>query len=138
MTIKEIIESLLKDQNLFEVVDVMDVNHKPHPYCITPAHIDGKTMVLDEHAIRRAEKKGARCGMYVKGDEWRNSYKKGWKKCDVPYDEHTSDKVCFLKLLRGGTEREAKEILTGLAGELEEGVIDGFAFVETEEKFRIG
>lgn len=76
------IEEDLKDQDLFKVKSVEDINHKPHPYRV-------------------------------------------------------SDNVCFLQLLRNGTNEEAQNILKTLVDTLGLSFIDGFTFVETPEKYRI-
>ena len=64
----------LSEQGNFKVVDTIGV---PHPYCITPKHVEIASQwhggILDESAIRHAEERGAKCG--VKG-------------CNLNYDQH--------------------------------------------------
>jgi hypothetical protein len=58
-------------------------------------------------------------------------------RCTISYAEHTSDRVCFLKLKRDTTNKELSEALKALVDILGEKYLDGFSFIETEEKFRI-
>jgi hypothetical protein len=55
----------------------------------------------------------------------------------LPYSEHTCDRVMALKLKRNGTNKEANEILLGIKDEVSNMDIDGFIFIETDEKYRI-
>lgn len=117
---KEQIEKALLQQDLFEVYDVTNVNHKPHPYVIGPKHISNSSGAYLN--IEECERKGVKCAH---------------PECNLSYKEHTSDLVCFLKLKRNGTNEEANSVLKNLVNELGENFIDGFAFIETKEKFRI-
>jgi uncharacterized protein with ATP-grasp and redox domains len=136
------IEEALKDQNLFLVKSVMDVNHKPHIFCITEKHVvyasDNCGGMLSDSAIKEYEKKhGPSCGMYVKGNNIANHRISGYEKCTIPYSQHTSDNICFLQLLRNGTKEEGQTILKDLVDSIGEKFIDGFSLVETKEEFRI-
>lgn len=118
----ERIQEELKSQDLFKCLEVNNINHKPHPYMIGPAHIKysnegGRGGILNEQVCR--EVKCAHTG------------------CNLPYAEHTSDNVAFLQLLRNGINVEAGTILKKLVDSLGESFVDGFVFVETEEKFKI-
>ena len=115
------IKEALKDQDLYLVKDVMDINHRPHQYTIGPAHIgyasDHHSGMLDMETI-----KNVKCA---------------YPNCNIPYEDHTSDNVCFLQLKSNGTNDEASTILKKLVTDLGESFVDGFAFVDTDEKFRI-
>lgn len=118
---KKINEALI-DQDLFVCLNVMDVNHKPHPYTVGPAHIKyanegGRRGILNEQVCREV--------------------KCAFQGCNTSYDEHTADNVAFLQLKRNGTNEEAQNILKEVVDTLGPEFIDGFSFVETEEKFRI-
>lgn len=125
--IKDKYTELFKESDLFRMKDIMEVNHKPHPYMIGPRHVtyasDNWSGMLSPEAIRAGEKAN-KCRCAVKG-------------CTVPYDEHTADTVMFLQLKRNGTNEEANAFLKGISDEVAADGIDGFAMVETEEKFRI-
>lgn len=55
------------------------------------------------------------------------------------YDQHyDGEKVLFVSLRRDLTNREAHSQLSGVKGLMEENKLEGWAFVETEEKWRIG
>jgi hypothetical protein len=118
----------------YMVIDSIEsVNFKPHPYCIDTAHVvyasDHCGGILDDQAIRDAERYGhAHCGM---------------RGCRLPYDQHTSDRVAFVKLLRNVTQEEARSYLLSVSDFVEKNPrefghkLDGFVFIETPEKFRI-
>jgi hypothetical protein len=56
----------------------------PHPYCITPKHLElCDSMYLNEDTIRRAEERGARCG--VSG-------------CQLSCDEHETSVTLFVEV----------------------------------------
>ncbi|RWZ82720.1 MAG: hypothetical protein EO766_17960, partial [Hydrotalea sp. AMD] len=81
----------------FRVLSISSVNFKPHPYTIGPAHIgyasDKYGGKLTEDCIREGEKQGkVHCAT---------------GNCYTPFDEHTSDKVCFVQLTRHLTKEEA-------------------------------
>lgn len=119
----------------FKLDSITNVNYKPHPYCITPEHLETADMYLNETSIREAEKNGVRCGMYVKGDKYCNHPESGYTRCDVPYDEHKSDKVLFIKAL---VDKEIKDLsglesyLKKIKHMLEELGIDGIAFIASK------
>ena len=61
VNVKDVAEKLRKFPftRHFRVKDTVGV---PHPYCITPKHLAlCESGILDEHSIKRAEEKGARC-----------------------------------------------------------------------------
>lgn len=119
-------KELSKILTLFVVKSITHVNHKPHPYMIGPKHIefaaDNYNGMLTEAVIAAGEKKRIYCAH---------------PDCALPYDQHTSDKVLFLQLTRDLTNQEATEELMKVKPILEENKVDGVAFVETPEQFRI-
>lgn len=118
MSRDEQVKPLIKDP--FEFKSITEVNFKPHPFTIGPRHMDYASKhchVLDEAAMRSAP-----CAA---------------RNCKLSYDDHTCDTVLFLSLTRNCTQDEAREALQPLTPTLEELHIDGVAFVETAEKFRI-
>ena len=133
MDIKDLPQPKSKD---FKLHEITTINHKPHPYCITPKHLLPDEMYLNEQTITEAEKQGATCGMYYNPQnpkEYANHLKNGFVRCDLPYNEHTSDKVLFIKAL---VNKEIKD-LTGLQKYLlsiqpilEKNKIDGVAFIK--------
>lgn len=118
----EKINSLLKVNGLFIGLSMDNINHKPHNYTIG-----------SEHVKYAAEKHG---GML--GEETCRKVRCARPNCNVPYDDHTSDEICFLKLTRSITNEEAKTELKNLVDTLGEKFLDGFSFIETPEKFRMG
>jgi len=123
----EKIKKSLEGQDLYTCLSVDQANHNPHPYMVGPHHItyaaDNHGGMLGEDAILAGEKVGkCKCAQ---------------PKCNTPYEDHTSDTIAFLQLLRHGTNDEANTVLKAAVTELGEAFVDGFAFVETEEKYRI-
>lgn len=125
---KEQLIEVFKGQDLFKVYDLNNINHRPHPYMIGPEHItwshDGNFGgMISEECIRNGEEKGkVRCYH---------------PKCQLLYDDHIFDAVCFLQLLRNGTDDEAAIIMKDIVNKLGKDFIDGFSFIESEEKWRI-
>lgn len=114
----EKLNDLLKDQDLLKISKVDDVNHKPHPFTIGAKHLkENRTYLTKEIAINIG------CAH---------------PDCELSYEEHTSDNAAFIQLLRNGTHKERVNIFKKLLGNIGEDFVDGFVFIETEEKFRIG
>ena len=109
------------DQDIFTVKNVMAVNHKPHAFMIGTRHIkhasDNYGGMLGEETLREIP-----CAM---------------KNCNVPYDEHTADDVCFLQLRRDANSDEVTKLMKKVVDTLGEQYFDGFCFVETEAKYRV-
>jgi hypothetical protein len=109
-------------QTPFVLKSITQINHKPHPYTIGPKHIH----CASEHhggMLRENTCKAVPCAH---------------EGCKVPYDQHTHDAVMMLSLTRNLAKEEASAALQQIvdAGTDADG-IDGFVFVDTEEKFRI-
>lgn len=58
-------------------------------------------------------------------------------KCGGDYKDHTFDKALAISLLRDATQEDCTKYLDPMAVAFEADGIDGFAFVETPEKYRI-
>lgn len=129
------------DSKGFTVKEVTTINYRPHPYCITPKHLERNPhpMVIGHEQIEEMERKhGPMCGMYGDGSSrWRNSRTAKFpKRCDTPYDEHVSDKVAVIQ-----TTQDCKQ-LKDIDGFLEwaekvkpvmnEHGIQGFVFLKPE------
>lgn len=118
--IEEEAKTLLMNQDVFTVNNVLDVNHKPHPYTVGAQHV---THAAKHHngMLGEATLKAVGCAH---------------PDCTTSYEDHTSDKVLFLSLLRDVRQEEARDILTRVivAGG---GTLKGVAFVETPEQYRI-
>ena len=122
LTPEELIKQNLK--GLFEFKDISHVNHKPHAFMLGPKHVEFA-----------ANKYGGMLGDSCINDK--NFPLCSNPGCTLSYKEHTSDKVLFLSLTRDMTNEEATEVLMGIKPILEEENIDGVAFIETDQKFRI-
>jgi hypothetical protein len=111
----------------YRLKSIEHVNHKPHPYMITPSHVafasDHYCGRLGQLAIEEAEKTGrAKCG---------------WQGCNLACNEHTSDKVLFIKALVDKPIKELKGLkkyLLSIKQTLIVLKIDGVAFIEPDKK----
>jgi hypothetical protein len=93
---------------------------QPHPYCITGRHIvhaaDKWGGRLGAAAIESAERGGAHCG---------------WKGCQLPYDEHTSDTALVIEVDDNRDLNKVvglQEYLLLIKEKAQELNVDGFAF----------
>jgi hypothetical protein len=97
-----------------EIVEVINVNFKPHPYVIGGRHValasDKYGGMLTEDVLRQVP-----CASTG---------------CTLSFDNHKSDKVAFVRLKRHTKQAELQEWLRSLLGWAEENKLDGFAFLE--------
>ncbi len=113
----------------YKFESVTNVNFKPHPFTVgvrLVAHAsDNFGGMLGKAAIEDYEEKhGSAC-----------AYKDRNGKCKIPFAEHTSDKVAFLKVKSDKELKEINELRLFLVGCKEKATkenIDGFAFVKWE------
>ena len=80
--IKKYSEKYFTNNPMFTIEGIHAVNHKPHPFLVGPQHIKHAS---ENHggALNEETLKAVHCA--VPG-------------CYIPYEEHTSDTVLFLKL----------------------------------------
>jgi hypothetical protein len=120
---EEKIRPLIEKEGLFKLLQVNQVNHKPHQYMIGSKHIvhasDHHGGMLDKETLRKIQ--CAHPG------------------CRASYEEHTYDTVAFVQLTKNVSNADAKRILgsTKLEEVMKANKVDGFALVDTEEKFRV-
>jgi hypothetical protein len=106
----------------FTVKSIMNINHDPHPFMLGPKH------------IRFASNKY----MGMLGDACINDKDFpvcAHSGCSLRYQDHKSDRVLALSLVKDLTNAEANNILKTIP--LIKNKIDGIIFVDTPEKFRI-
>ena len=113
----------------FKVIDTIGV---PHPYCITPKHVeiasDEFMGMLGEPAIKRAEEKGVYCDICKKIE------RKTGKPC-LPYEEHKQALLIEVDDKRELKDiPELKEYLLKLKPLAEKGGFAGFAFTQKKLK----
>lgn len=116
---KEVVE-ILKDQDVFVLKSVTDINHTPHRF-----------MIGSKHVAHAADYHGGRLG-----EDTLKAVPCAYPGCGTSYEDHTSDKVLFMSLLRDVEQEEARDILTRVIV-VGDGVLKGVAFVETPEKYKI-
>lgn len=144
------IQQVLKGNGIVEAVKIdklsNDPEFTPHPYCITERHIAGNYTTIGDEQIKQLEHAAGKgmCGMYVNSNgDYTNQRKAGFKKCTLRYEEHVKNTnrqmldVCFLQLLTNTTRDEMTKIMQTLVNNIGETFIDGFAFLETPEKYRV-
>ena len=117
---KELLQEKLSPE--FTVMDIINVNHKPHPYCITPKHLKHSIYLGAEQIQQMESTRGSMCG--VPG-------------CNLEFTKHISDKIAFLQLTDNLTQQQVQEKLQSVTDICKEHKIDGFTFVETTEHFKI-
>ena len=106
---------------LLEIKDIVT----PHPYCITPKHMQTGSMYLDEATIRESEEKfGAVC------DICKKRVKAGAQSGILPFDEHKKQSVLFMEVPKGNLNEIAglKDYLLKVKPLLAGMKIDGIAF----------
>jgi hypothetical protein len=113
--------------DLFVPLSVESINWNPHPptvgvRCVTEAS-DNHGGALTEAVF---DKVGCEHTEFGRG------------RCGLPMSAHKCDVVLFVKLTRNCDKQEAQTTLSRVVPILEKYKIDGFTFVETPEKFRIG
>jgi hypothetical protein len=106
----------------FKIIDSIGV---PHPYCITPKHVevasDSFGGMLGEAAIEAAEKKGAHCGM---------------RSCQLSFKQHEQALIveCRAPLkINGEANPELHKFLLDNKAECEKNNYAGFAFLDKRE-----
>jgi hypothetical protein len=115
-----------KDLTPFKVLEVREVNFKPHPFCIGTAHV-----------AYAADHCGGMLGREVMEKIPCKMGEGHGKVCNLPADQHSFDVVLLLQLIRNSTNDECSKVLKPLAPEMEADGIDGLTLVETPEKFRV-
>ncbi|MEZ4706789.1 MAG: hypothetical protein R3A44_06270 [Caldilineaceae bacterium] len=109
----------------FTLVKVEDIV-VPHPYCITPKHLEyADSMYLDEAAIERAEQRGAMC------DICRKLVRKGKQLDILSHNQHEQLKTLFIAVVDNRSLHRVKGLEAYLAKikTIAESLgIQGFAF----------
>ena len=97
-----------------KVFAVYDVNHRPHAFTIGPKAV---AEAHDNHSGMLTEEVVNKVGCEFPGG------------CDLSYEEHTHDTVCFLEFLEDISEAELNEALQAATPSLEK-YTDGYGFVK--------
>ena len=117
---EELLELLnAKADESFHFDAIININHKPHHYMITPRHIKYcECGILDEKSIKWMEKN--------------HKVKCGHENCQLTFEQHTSDTVIAVKCYR---EDWNKDLLREIVIEHEQDAkklgVDGFVFVRS-------
>ncbi len=108
----------------FRVIDTIGV---PHPYCISPKHLEYANMYLDREAIRRGEEHGAKC------DICRKRVRKKLQERILSYDEHEQALLVEVEAEElKEVESELREYLLSIKEQAEKDGYAGFAFKKKE------
>lgn len=116
----------------FAIYRLESVNFKPHPFCITPRHVEYASKYcggrLDEKACNAEPCGVGRPGSPIHGES----------PCNLSYHEHTHETAMLIKVWRDGSlqdvpglhewMKQAADVIT--AGKLK---VDGFAFVKVSK-----
>lgn len=109
---------------MFRVKDTVGI---PHPYCITPKHIQFADMFLDEEAMRRAEEHGVRCDICVK------RVRRNMQDRVLSFDEHKQALLVEVDAEElKEVESELRTYLMGIKDKAEKDGFAGFAFIKKE------
>jgi len=101
------------------LLDVQTANHRPHPFVVGAKHV----VHASDH-----------CGGML-GEETLQAIPCAMRGCTESYENHVCDTVAFIQLTRTITSDEFRAAVPYEA--MEADGVDGFAFVETTEEFRI-
>lgn len=105
----------------FTVKSITNVNYDPHPFMLGTKHIvfasDKYSGILGDTCVN--DKNFPTCSH---------------PGCNLKYQDHKSDRVIMLSLVKDITNDEGSEILRSLP--LIDNKIDGIVFVDTPEKFK--
>lgn len=118
----------LAEKGIFVILDLQEINHKPHRFTLGPEHIQKWHIDTTKPCAGYVNDEGA----------YRNSSKPGYHKCGLPMDQHTHEEVIFLQLTRNANNEEAHSEMLKLKPLMEEMKIEGLCFVDTPEEYRIG
>lgn len=110
---------------LFVVRGVRACNFEPHQFMIGPRYVEH---ACDHHGGMLGEETVNAVGCY---------HPTPYGPCGRSAREHTHDTVLFLSLARALGNKEAADALFSIKEEMVKDKIDGVAFVETPEKFKI-
>lgn len=117
------ITEVLAEKGIIILLDIQQINHKPHQFTIGSEHIQNTTKP---------------CAGYVDNEgNYSNRSKPGYHKCGLPIEQHTYDEVLFLQLTRNVTNKEAHGEMLKLKPLMESMKIEGLCFVDTDEQYRI-
>ena len=137
MNKEEFIKLINEKYDIIDAKKFDNINHKPHPYCLTPKHIDDRYVYINEATIREQEKAAGHglCGMYVNGDKCYNEYKAGYTRCTLTHDEHTYNTVIWIQQIKSCTLDNINEVLNNIINLAKEHELkfDGFAFITPPE-----
>ena len=107
-------------ENKISIENIMAVNHEPHPFVIGPRHVvdaSNRSGVIDDETLENIT--CAHPG------------------CNLLYADHSFETIILLKLLESIDEKAASDFINTITNDLLVHSIDGFAMIETEEKFRV-
>lgn len=111
---------IIEATGIFKMRDVMDINHKPHPYMIGSRHV--------AHAADH-------CGGML-GETTLKAIPCAHPGCHLSYKDHTSNKVIPLELVRNATNAEVKAALQlAVDAGMEADGVEGFIFIKTDFDF---
>jgi hypothetical protein len=100
------------------LINKLHTVYEPHPYCITASPLATDRMYLDADTIREAEKNHhAKCGMYhnpLDNHQWSNQpprgkATRGFVRCTLPYDEHTTKYALLVDVTNRVSEEDARK-----------------------------
>ena len=112
-------QAILDPAGILKVHDVTTCNHNPHPFMLGPKHIG---FCSDNY--------GGKLGDSCTNDpRFPTCSSRG---CQLSYQQHTSDHVCFLQAKKNCTLKEVEVELLLLKDHCEADGVDGFGFIPSD------
>ena len=111
---------ILKDKNVMKVRGFDERNHKPHQFTVGAKH----------QLAAEKENKGVMTEELLQRIPCEHLY------CNLPYEEHTSEKTMVLQLTRDATTTEVNEELVKIKSAMQDNNVKSAAFADTVEKYK--
>jgi len=121
-------EKYFDKTDLFTLVAMVPINHQPHPYCLGAEHIERYHIDTTKPCAMR---------VHPETKEWSTAYKKGYVKCNLPFEEHTYEVAMILQLKKDTDENEVGLFIHNMSETFLVDNITEIAFEETPNKYKI-
>jgi hypothetical protein len=115
-----VFSDILKEKDVMKARGFDERNHKPHHFTVGAKH----------QVAAEKENKGVMTEEILQRIPCEHLY------CDLPYEEHTSEKTMVLQLTRDASTVEVNEELVKIKPTMEENNVKSVAFADTVEKYK--
>ena len=111
---------ILKDKDIMKVRGFDERNHRPHQFTVGAKH----------QVAAEKENKGVMTEELLQRIPCEHLY------CNLPYEEHTSEKTMVLQLTRDASTVEVNEELVKIKSAMQDNNVKSVAFADTVEKYK--